>query len=132
MVLILTDAIDGYIARRFNLKTTWGEIFDPLADKIIILSILICLVEIKNLSSLPVIILVFRDLIVMGTRILVAEKGTVISASFLGKIKTILQTVAVFFLILSLPFAIELLWLSVLFSVVSGVEYLKNSKMEVG
>jgi CDP-diacylglycerol--glycerol-3-phosphate 3-phosphatidyltransferase len=132
MALILTDAIDGYIARRFDLKTSWGKIFDPLADKILILGILICLIEVNNLPSLPVIVLVLRDLIVMGTRILLAEKGTIISASFLGKIKTILQTVAVFFLILSLPFAIELLWLSVLLSVVSGVEYLKNSKMEVG
>jgi CDP-diacylglycerol--glycerol-3-phosphate 3-phosphatidyltransferase len=124
--LILTDAVDGYIARKFDLKTTWGKIFDPLADKVLILGILICLIEVRDLTSLPVIVLVFRDLIVMGQRIFLAEKGIVVPASLLGKIKTVIQTAAVLFLILSLPYGVELLWLSVLLSIVSGVEYLRK------
>jgi len=122
-VLSLTDALDGYLARRLKMMSDFGKLMDPAADKLLVISVLILLVE-KGISpSLPVIIIAARELFIGGWRAEKGAKGVVVGASITGKIKTVIQVIAVLMLMLNLPYAFCALWIAALVSIYSGVEY---------
>jgi len=123
-----SDAIDGYLARKLKQETALGKFMDPLADKILVISALLCLVEIRWVSSIPVIIIVVRDFAVTGLRLAASSSGKIIAADRLGKYKTALLDLAVAMLILNLPYGNQILWLGVILTVVSGIVYIINNR----
>ncbi|MFH1361431.1 MAG: CDP-diacylglycerol--glycerol-3-phosphate 3-phosphatidyltransferase [bacterium] len=129
LLLSSSDAIDGYIARKFNQISEVGKFLDPLADKILVISVLIMLVSEGLADPLPIIILTAREFMVQGIRIQAANSGKIIAASLVAKFKTVVQIVATAMLILQLPAAKSLLWLAVITSLISGGAYLWQSKI---
>ena len=99
----LTDGLDGYIARRRQDVTTFGKLMDPLADKLLIVAALVSLVSLDRLAAWVAMVIIAREFAVTGLRAVAAEQGVVISASWLGKVKTALQVAAVFALIIWNP-----------------------------
>ena len=99
----LTDGLDGYIARRRNAITTFGKLVDPLADKLLIVAALVSLVSLDRLAAWVAMVIIARELAVTGLRAVAVEQRVVISASWLGKLKTVLQVAAVFALIIWNP-----------------------------
>ena len=91
----ITDAFDGKIARRDNLITDFGKFADPLADKILVISVLICFVKLGLCGAIPLIIIIFREFTVTSVRLVAASKGTVIAANYWGKVKTVCQIIAI-------------------------------------
>ena len=122
----LTDAIDGYLARKNNQITNFGKFLDPLADKILVIAVLITMVELGLFPSIPVVIIITREFIVSGLRMVAASEGVVIAASRGGKLKTITQLIGIIMLMLQMPFAMAVMWFSVILTVWSGIEYLIN------
>jgi CDP-diacylglycerol--glycerol-3-phosphate 3-phosphatidyltransferase len=136
IVAALTDALDGYIARKHNLITNFGKFMDPLADKLLVSSALICLVELKLLTSWIVIIIIAREFIISGFRLIASDNGVVIAAGWWGKIKTNVQIVMCVMLIINLDnFVINFLeqvavYLAVALTVISLFDYMyKNRKV---
>ena len=125
-LLALSDAIDGFIARKLNQTSNLGKFLDPLADKFLVVVALIGLVELRVLSSIPVMIIIAREFAVMGFRVHAALKNINVPASQLAKLKTVLQMIAVLMLILYIPYGTLVLWVAVVVSVVSGIEYAFN------
>ena len=122
----VTDGLDGYIARRQQSITTFGKLMDPLADKLLIVAALISLVSLDRLAAWAAMVIIAREIAVTGLRGLAAERGVVIAASWLGKVKTLLQVVAIFSLIAFEPapaWADALLYLAVAVTVISGADY---------
>lgn len=99
----LTDLFDGKIARKYNLVTNFGKFMDPLADKLLVCSALICLIELGQLPAWVVIIIISREFIISGFRLVAADNGVVIAASYWGKFKTTFQMTAVILLIFNIP-----------------------------
>ena len=134
IVASLTDMLDGKIARKYNLVTNFGKFMDPLADKLLVCSALICLVELGQLPAWMVIVIVSREFIISGFRLVAAEQGIVIAASYWGKFKTTFQMIAVILMIVNLP-VLGLLtsactWIALILTIVSLVDYLmKNHKV---
>ncbi len=133
VIASITDALDGYIARKHNLITTFGKFVDPLADKILVSSALIMLVHNGVAPGWVVVFIMARELLITGFRTLAVSKGHTIAASPLGKIKTITQLVA----IIALLFAVNntvmtigtiVLYLSLFFTVLSGADYLYKNR----
>ena len=91
----ITDALDGKIARRDNLITDFGKFADPLADKILVISVLVCFVKLGLCGAIPLIIIIFREFTVTSVRLVAAAKGQVIAANMWGKVKTVTQIVAI-------------------------------------
>lgn len=132
IIASLTDLLDGKIARKYNLVTNFGKFMDPLADKLLVCSALICLIELNKIPSWMVIIIIAREFIISGFRLVAADNGVVIAASYFGKFKTTFQMVAVCLLIadievLSLVTQI-VLWIAVVLTVVSLIDYLVKNK----
>jgi CDP-diacylglycerol--glycerol-3-phosphate 3-phosphatidyltransferase len=136
-----TDALDGYLARKNNLVSNFGKIMDPLADKILVTAALVLLVETGQVAGWMLIVILAREFAVGGLRTIAAADGKVIAAGMTGKIKTVLQMVAVPLLLLhnwpfsyiSIPMDQILLWACVIMTVVSGTEYIiKNSSVFKG
>lgn len=129
-----TDALDGYVARKYNMITDFGKLMDPLADKILVSSALIILIELGNISSWIVSIVIAREFIISGIRLIATEKNIIIAASPLGKLKTVSQMLSVILMLLSIK-AISLItdlsvWLMCILSVVSLLDYIiKNKKV---
>src|SRR3954451_10056827 len=122
----LTDGLDGYIARSQGSVTTFGKLMDPLADKLLIVAALISLVSLGRLDAWVAMIIIARELAVTGLRSLAAERGVVIAASWLGKVKNGLQVAAVFALIVVTPapaWVDVLVYVAVAATVISGVDY---------
>ncbi len=127
----LTDFLDGWLARRMGLVSDWGKIFDPVADKVLVTSILVALIPIGMINPYLVIILLARDTFVGGLRSLAAARQLIIDAKPAGKWKTAIQMIAIPALIVGqnfegIPVLVigqTVLWLSVLLSLVSGIEY---------
>ncbi|ADL13029.1 CDP-diacylglycerol--glycerol-3-phosphate 3-phosphatidyltransferase [Acetohalobium arabaticum] len=120
----VTDGLDGYIARKENLVTRFGKFIDPLADKLLISAALVALVDMGEISAWAAIIIIGREFAITGLRVVAAADGIVISASKLGKYKTTLQIIAIIAIIINLPYSLVLLWLAVLLTVISGLDYL--------
>ena len=121
-----TDGLDGYIARRRQDVTTFGKLMDPLADKLLIIASLVSLVSLDRLSAWVAMVIIARELAVTGLRAVAVEQGVVISASWLGKLKTVLQVAAVFALIIWNPAPISvdvLVYAAVAATVLSGADY---------
>lgn len=145
----ITDALDGKIARKYNLITTFGKFADPLADKILVLAALACMADIENtavhVNGVVVTIIAAREFMVSGLRLVTAEKGVVVAAGIWGKLKTAFTMVAIvlmlIWLVCSEDFGLActdgtvtvisviltaLVWISVLLTVISGGIYLKG------
>ena len=121
-----TDGLDGYIARRRDDVTTFGKLMDPLADKLLIVAALVSLVALDRLQAWIAMVIIARELAVTGLRALAVEEGVVISASWLGKVKTALQVAAVIALIAVDPAttAVDVLvYAAVVATIVSGADY---------
>lgn len=128
----LTDLLDGKIARKYNLVTNFGKFMDPLADKLLVCSALICLIELDKIPAWMVIIIIAREFIISGFRLVASDNGVVIAASYWGKFKTTFQMAAVCLLIADIA-AISMvtqiiLWIAVILTIVSLVDYLVKNK----
>ena len=134
IIASLTDLLDGKIARKYNMVTNFGKFMDPLADKLLVCSALICLIELGQLPAWMVIIIISREFIISGFRLVASDNGVVIAASYWGKFKTTFQMLAVILLIVNLP-ALHILtaacvWIALILTVVSLADYLmKNHKV---
>lgn len=129
-----SDALDGHIARKHNLVTNFGKFMDPLADKLLVCSALICFVELSYMPAWMVIVIIAREFIISGFRLIASDNGVVIAASYWGKFKTIAQMIMCILLIAQLPFAwVEVIeqifiWLSLILTVVSLFEYIWKNR----
>ena len=130
----LTDFLDGYLARSRNLVTDFGKFMDPLSDKLLVCSALICLIELGQLPAWVVIIIISREFIISGFRLVAADNGVVIAASYWGKFKTTFQMAAVILMIFNIP-ALTLVTnivvvIAVALTIISLVDYVaKNIKI---
>jgi len=132
IVAASTDTVDGYIARKRNEVTTFGKFIDPLADKILVTAALVILVEMGKISSIVAIIIITREFIITGFRVIAASEGIVIAASWWGKAKTIIQIIAIVAIILDnipfkwigIPFDRIALILAVVITIISGLDYI--------
>lgn len=133
VIASLTDLLDGKIARKYNLVTNFGKFMDPLADKLLVCSAMICLVELKRLPAWIVIIIIAREFIISGFRLVASDNGVVIAASWWGKFKTTFQMLMIILLILDLGGVFGTLetivtWTALILTVISLVDYLLKNK----
>ena len=133
IIASLTDALDGYLARRDNLITDFGKFMDPLADKLLVCSALICLVELDKIPCWVVIIIIAREFIISGFRLIAADNGVVIAASYWGKFKTVSQMVMIILLIADLGGVFYtigqiFIYLSMALTVISLIDYLIKNR----
>ena len=128
IVASLTDAVDGYVARKRGIVTNLGKFIDPLSDKILVVAALVSLVELQRLPAWIVVIIISRDFIVSGIRMVAAVEGVVIHASAGGKAKTVTQIVAIVMMIFGIPFAMPVMLVAMLLTVWSGIDYLMKSR----
>jgi len=139
LLVALTDTLDGYLARRREMVTTLGKFLDPLADKLLIVTSLIALVSTREVPAWMVIVIVGREIAVTGLRGIAVSQEIVISASSLGKYKTVFEVASIFFLILNkVHFSIDfrqigmgLLWVALILAVISGIDYFKKFSKSV-
>ncbi len=136
IIASLTDFLDGYIARSRNLVTKFGKFMDPLADKLLVISAFICMVELQMIPSWIVIIIVARELIVSIFRAIAASEGIVIAAGKLGKYKTTSQMIAIILLCfgnfpfnsLNIPMDMILVYICTFLTLWSGIDYILKNK----
>ena len=133
VVASATDWLDGYLARRDNLVTNFGKFMDPLADKLLVCSAMICLIETGKLASWIVIIIIAREFIISGFRLIAVENGVVIAANYWGKFKTVSQMIMIILLIADLGGVFAVLEnifivLSVVLTIISLVTYIWQNK----
>ena len=128
----LTDMLDGKIARKYNLVTNFGKFMDPLADKLLVCSAMICLITTGQLAAWIVIIIIAREFIISGFRLVAADNGIVIAASYWGKFKTVSQMAMFIVLIADFGGVFDmigtvLIWVSLILTVVSLVDYVAKN-----
>jgi CDP-diacylglycerol--glycerol-3-phosphate 3-phosphatidyltransferase len=134
LIAALSDLLDGYLARKHNLVTNFGKFMDPMADKLLVSSALICFVELKLVAAWIVIVIISREFIISGFRLIASDNGVVIAASWWAKIKTNVQMIMSVMLIINLDFQIinfleqVAIYLSVILTIVSLIEYLIKNK----
>ena len=134
VIASLTDLADGKIARKYNLVTNFGKFMDPLADKLLVCSALICLVATEQLAAWMVIVIISREFIISGFRLVASDNGVVIAASYWGKFKTTFQMLMIIVLILNFPgrffeiLGVILIWVALILMVVSLCDYLIKNK----
>lgn len=133
----ITDYLDGYLARKKNLVTTFGKFVDPIADKLIVNTVLLLLASSNDITIIIPIIMISRDIIVDAIRLVASQKNVVLAASFLGKAKTMTQMIAIGILLLNnvvfayfnIPMDQIMIWIATFISIISGIEYLyKNGQ----
>jgi CDP-diacylglycerol--glycerol-3-phosphate 3-phosphatidyltransferase len=124
----LTDTADGYIARKKGMVTNLGKFIDPVADKVLVMAALIALVELHRIPAWIVVVILSRDLVVTGVRMVAAAEGIVIAASGAGKMKTVFQIVAISMIIFNVPLGIHVMWVAMFLTVWSGMDYLIKGK----
>ena len=134
IVASLTDMLDGKIARKYNLVTNFGKFMDPLADKLLVCSAMICLIELDRLAAWIVIVIIAREFIISGFRLVASDNGVVIAASYWGKFKTTFQMLMVIVLSLDIqmPFfqilGTVLTYVALILTVVSLIDYIVKNK----
>lgn len=134
IIASLTDLIDGKIARKYNLVTNFGKFMDPLADKLLVCSALICLIQLESIPAWVVIIIIAREFIISGFRLIASDNGVVIAASYWGKFKTSFQMLTVIVLILNIPNKVfiilgtVLIYVSLALTVISLIDYIAKNK----
>ena len=128
----VTDLIDGKIARKYNLITDFGKFMDPLADKLLVCSAMIALIEMNRIPSWVVIIIIAREFIISGFRLIASDNGVVIAASYWGKFKTTFQMVMICLMIANFPqlqiLTNIIMWIALILTVVSLIDYLVKNK----
>lgn len=143
IIASITDFLDGYIARKYNMITDFGKFADPLADKILVVSAFCCFIEMGIMGAIPLIIVLFREFAVTSVRLVAASKGRVVSANMWGKAKTVSQLIAIISIlfmqillqitgITELGFIFDIvtqvvIWVSVILTIISGIVYLKDN-----
>ena len=133
MVASVTDWFDGYLARKNNLVTNFGKFMDPLADKLLVCSAMICMIDLKRLPAWFVIIIIAREFIISGFRLIAAENGIVIAANYWGKFKTASQMIMIILLILHFDGIFVILeqifiWLSLALTIISLITYIWQNR----
>ncbi len=132
IIASLTDLVDGKIARKYNLVTNFGKFMDPLADKLLVCAALIALVEMGRIPSWVVIIIISREFIISGFRLVASDNGVVIAASYWGKFKTTFQMIMVCLMIANLEalsvITTVVMWIALILTIVSLVDYLIKNK----
>ena len=135
IIASITDFLDGYIARKNHLVTNFGKFMDPLADKLLVSAAMICLVSMDRLPAWMVIIIISREFAISGFRLIAADNGIVIAASWWGKFKTVSQMIMIILLIANLGGVFTVLenvfmWIALILTVVSLADYIwKNKKV---
>jgi len=129
----LTDTLDGYLARKNNQVTNFGKFMDPLADKLLVCAAMICLMDLDRLPSWIVIIIISREFIISGFRLIAAENGVVIAANYWGKFKTVSQMIMIILLLIDLGGVFDILeqifiWLSLALTVISLITYIWQNR----
>ena len=128
----LTDMLDGQIARKYNLVTNLGKFMDPLADKLLVVAALICLVETGKLAAWIVIIITSREFIISGFRLIASDNGVVLAASYWGKFKTVFQMVMVCLMIADIAqlalLTTIVMWIAVALTIISLIDYVVKNK----
>lgn len=129
----LTDTLDGYLARKNNQVTNFGKFMDPLADKLLVCAALICLMDLEKLPSWIVIIIISREFIISGFRLIAADNGIVIAASWWGKAKTISQMIMIILLIADFGGIFDtinqiFIYLALVLTIVSLVDYVAKNR----
>lgn len=132
IIASLTDLLDGHIARKYNLVTNFGKFMDPLADKLLVCSAMICLVGMGKIPAWIVIVIISREFIISGFRLIASDNGRVIAASYWGKFKTTFQMIMICLMIADIA-AIAVvtqivMWVALILTVVSLVDYLMKNK----
>ena len=133
VVASVTDWFDGYLARKNNLVTNFGKFMDPLADKLLVCSAMICMFDLKRLPAWFVIIIIAREFIISGFRLIAAENGIVIAANYWGKFKTASQMIMIILLILHFDGIFVILeqifiWLSLALTIISLITYIWQNR----
>ena len=133
IIASLTDMADGKIARKYNLVTNFGKFMDPLADKLLVCSAMICFIELDKLPAWIVIIIIGREFIISGFRLIAAENGVVIAANYWGKFKTVSQMIMIILLLIDLGGVFDILeqifiWLSLALTVISLITYIWQNR----
>ncbi|MFV0479490.1 MAG: CDP-diacylglycerol--glycerol-3-phosphate 3-phosphatidyltransferase [Anaerorhabdus sp.] len=132
----ITDYFDGMIARKKNLITTFGKFADPIADKLLVSTMFVLFVADGIIPVVPVALMIIRDTIVDGCRMLAAQNGVVVAAGYMGKVKTVIQMISIVLILLNnLPFELYrlpvsdfMLWFAAFTSVASGISYFNQLK----
>ena len=130
----ITDWLDGYLARKNHLVTNFGKFMDPLADKLLVCSAMICMIELGRLPAWFVIIIIGREFIISGFRLIAAENGIVIAANYWGKFKTVSQMIMIILLILHFDLSVFVIleqifiWLSLALTVISLMTYIWQNR----
>ena len=133
VVASLTDLLDGKIARKYNLVTNFGKFMDPLADKLLVCSAMICLIEMNKLDAWIVIVIISREFIISGFRLVASDNGVVIAASYWGKFKTVFQMAMIIVLIADLGGFFDmigtvLVWIALALTIISLLDYVLKNK----
>lgn len=133
VIASITDWLDGYLARRDNLVTNFGKFMDPLADKLLVCSAMICFVQLGSLPGWIVIVIIAREFIISGFRLIAADNGIVIAANYWGKFKTVSQMIMLILLIADLGGIFGMLtqifiWLALALTVISLVDYIWKNR----
>ena len=136
IIASLTDLLDGKIARKYNLITDFGKFMDPLADKLLVCAAMICLVEMGRLPAWMVIVIIRREFIISGFRLVASDNVVVIAASYWGKFKTTFQMLMIIVLILNLGGVFDMIglvltWIALILTVVSLIDYLVKNKQVI-
>ena len=129
----VTDLLDGFIARKYHLVTNFGKFMDPLADKLLVCAAMICLVEMGRLAAWIVVVIMSREFVISGFRVVASDNGIVIAASYWGKFKTVFQMVMICLLIADLGGVFVILeqasiWIALALTIISMVDYLLKNK----
>jgi CDP-diacylglycerol--glycerol-3-phosphate 3-phosphatidyltransferase len=132
----LTDLADGKIARKYNLVTDFGKFMDPLADKLLVCSALICLVDLGRIPSWVVVIIVAREFAISGFRLIAADNGIVIAASYWGKFKTTFQMIMIILMIINIEklsiLTALMMWVALALTIISLCDYIIKNKQVIG
>lgn len=132
VIASLTDTLDGKIARKYNLVTNFGKFMDPLADKLLVCSAMICLIDMDRIPAWIVIVIISREFIISGFRLVASDNHVVIAASYWGKFKTTFQMIMVILMIANIQ-ALNILtqivmWIALALTIISLIDYIVKNK----